>query len=142
MKDKRIIIIQDPKLRKIRDEFRMLWFAARNSLWEKLNNEMEDLRFDENNHRILISERSPENLKYYRLLQEIQSDLRENFKRSICICYSCGRAHLDMYYNKPYDSWFCLECVGKIRAGHAILQVKKKAGTYFCDPDYFGDTFL
>lgn len=146
MKHKRIIAIKDPRLRKIRNEFRNLWSAAESAEWNKLGDEMEELDFDEEGHRIFINERTPENLKYYRSLQDTQSELRRNFRNSICMCRSCGRADLDMYYNRSYRTWFCVECVKGIINGYANIITKKALGTYYCgeddDDNDFEESFL
>ena len=95
MKDKRVIRVKDPKLRKIRDEFRKLWSAVDDQLRREIQDELNSMRFDENGHRILISERSPENLEHYRSLQLAQSNLRARFKGSICMCTICGTMESD-----------------------------------------------
>jgi len=145
MKDKRVIKIKDPRLRKIRNEFRNLWSSAETVRWRGFGDEMEEIRFDKNDdHRILIEERSPENLKYYRSLQEAQQDLRENFRRSICMCYTCGRADLDMYYNKAYNAWWCVECVGMFRVMHPQMKEKyaDKDPRFYDFDEGFGESFL
>jgi len=145
MKNKRIIAVKNPRLRKIRNEYRNLWSVAESAEWRRLNDEMEGLSFDEDENILTIDDmKRIGTLERFRSLQENQSDLRRAFRRSICKCSSCGRADLDMYYNKPYNSWFCLDCVQKIINGYANIITKKALGTYYCDDDDgdFGESFL
>ena len=136
MKHKRIITIKDPRLRKIRNEFRNLWLAAYGAEWRRLNDKLEDLSFDEDENILTIADmRRIGTLERFRSLQKAQSDLDVALRRSICSCSSCGRADVDMYYNKPYNSWFCLGCVQKIINGYANIITKKALGTYYCDED-------
>ena len=145
MKDKRIIRIKDPRLRKIRNEFRNLWFIHYESIYKRLSTEMRRLRFDGEGKLLGPDEmKDADVLNIYHSLQRSQQDLREDFKRSICMCYTCGRIDLDMYYNRPYRSWFCVECVPVILTGYANIQIKKELDTYYCDDDNddFGESFF
>lgn len=145
MRDKRIIKIRNFRLRKIRNELRLLWHSVSSSQWNKITDELEEMMFDKNDgHRVLISERSPENLKYYRSLQDERNQLRENIRMSICECASCGRADRDMYYNKTYDAWWCADCAGLFRTMHPHMKEKyaNKDPRFYDYDEEFGKSFL
>ncbi|MHA1105855.1 MAG: hypothetical protein ACTSPN_09090 [Promethearchaeota archaeon] len=108
-----------------------------------MRNELEELSFDEDGNILTVDDMERiGTLGRFRSLQEAQSDLRRNFRNSICMCSSCGRADVDMYYNKTYDSWFCVDCVRGILNGYANMLAKKALGTYYCDDDDLGESFL
>jgi hypothetical protein len=134
MRDKRIISIKNPKLQKIRNEFRESWLTIRYVRWKQNNDEMQRISTLDGK-RVGLDELPPETVKRFRELQQLNAHLNDISKRSICTCYNCGHSDADMYYNKPYATWFCLDCVAAIKKGRAIMQAKKAAGTYFCDED-------
>ena len=143
MKDKRIISVKDPKLQKIRNELREVLFQARTAEWRKIQDEMEEIDSDERGDSIPMDELAPLQLKRFRELQRLQNENREIGNKSICMCYNCGRADQDMYYNRPYRAWFCVECVKFLRKGYAKMKAKKNRGEYMCDPDdEFGQSFF
>jgi len=144
MRNKRVIKLRNPRLRKIRNEFRKLWSAAESAEWRRLRTEMRKLCFDEGGDFLTANQMKVIGiLKIYHSLQRTQQDLREDFKRSICMCYTCGRIDLDMYCNHPYRTWFCVDCIPKIITEYTNMQVKKALGTYYCDDDDdFGGSFL
>lgn len=143
MKDKRIVSIRDPRLRKIRDELREVLFQARRAELRKIRDEMEEIDSNEEGDSIPMDELTPSQLKRFRELQRLESKNREIGKKSICMCYNCGRADQDMYYNHPYRAWFCVDCVKFLRKGYAKMKAKKARGEYTCDPDdEFGQSFF
>ena len=143
MKDKRIISVKDPKLRKIRDGLRMLLVQASSAEWNKIYDEMEGLRFDKDENRISVDDWTPSQLKRFRELQRLKNENRKMGEKSICMCFNCGKSDQDMYYNYPYRAWFCVECVEFLRKGYAKMKAKKARGEYMCDPDSeFGQSFF
>ena len=145
MKDKRVIKIKDPRLRKIRNEFRKLWSAAESAEWKHFRAEMEKLCFDEEGNFLDVDQMKERGvLKIYHSLQRKQQDLTMDFGISICKCPTCGRIDVDMYYNKTYDSWFCLECVKLYRRMHPIMKKKyaNKDPVYYDFDEEFGESFL
>ena len=145
MKDKRVIKIKDPRLRKIRNEFRKLWFNWRDSIWDQLRGEMEKLRHDEEGKLLGADDMGDKGtLKRFRSLQSKQQDLTMDFGISICKCPTCGQIDKDMYYNKTFDSWFCLDCVKLYRRMHPIMKKKyaNKDPVYYDFDEEFGESFL
>ncbi len=100
MKKERAIIIKDPRLRRVRNEFRILlklWTSkVISDLLDKsivyIENH-EDGKLRENHNKI--------------------SELKLNLELSICYCRSCGRNTLDMVYVPSMNQWICVECNSK-----------------------------
>jgi len=142
MKDKRIIRIQDPRLQKIRNEFRKLLLAWKNDLIRKLEEQRRALKIIEGK-RVAIVDRDAETLKKYYELQETVANIRAWASQSILRCRTCGQTDKDMQYNKGSREWFCSECIEKHRKMRNILIAKKGRGEYLYDledDDYY-DTF-
>jgi len=143
MKDKRIICIRNPDLQRIRLNFRRVISLFRKVEWRKINNELEDMRFNNNGRRITLDEMSPKEVKRFRELQTMEADLDLIFSASIVVCDICGRLEGDRYFNKYWGRWYCLDCVKEIRKGRAKMMAKKAAERYTCDDDGgFGKSFL
>lgn len=115
MRDKRAIIIKSPRLQKIRNNLRLLWLKAKSSQWNKIFDEMDELRYNSDGTRRTIDDLSPSELESYRNLQEEQNRLKSLADKSICKCVACGKADRDMVYNKAYKAWYCTECYGMER---------------------------
>jgi len=143
VKDKRIISVKNPKLRKIRDSLRELLFQASSAEWNRIYNEMKEIDANEEGDSIPMDELAPSQLKRFRELQDLKNKNREVARRSICMCYNCGKPNQDMYYNRPYRTWFCVGCVDFLKTAHIKMEVKKARGEYTCDPDdEFGQSFF
>ena len=143
MKDKRIISIKDPKLRKTRNELRELLLQARDTKRDKIKNEMKQLRFDKDDIRISVDDWTPSQLRRFRYLQQLKNEIDEMGNKSICMCYTCGKPDQDMYYNHLYRAWFCVECANLAKSHHARIKAKKARGLYKCDSDEeFSQSFL
>lgn len=143
MKDKRIISVKDPKLRKIRNELREVLLQARRAEWREIYDEMKEIDSNEEGDSIPMDELAPSQLRRFRELQQLENENRETGRKSICMCYNCGKADQDMYYNHSYRAWFCIECVKFLQKGYAKMKAKKARGEYTCDPDdEFGKSFF
>ncbi|MHA1704110.1 MAG: hypothetical protein ACTSXH_16905 [Promethearchaeota archaeon] len=141
MKDKRIIRIQDPKLQKIRNEFRKLLLAWKNDVIRKLEEQRRALNIDPDGK--LIIDMDEATLKKFHELQETVANIRAWASQSILRCRTCGQTDKDMQYNKGSREWFCSECIEKHRKMRNILIAKKGRGEYLYDledDDYY-DTF-
>lgn len=115
MRDKRVIAIKSPKLRKIRNGLRMVFLKAVSAKWNELFDEMDKLsRYEDGTPKSVKKMTSIEE-KRFRELQEEQSSLRSLAGRSICKCVTCGSPDRDMVYNKAYDAWYCTSCYGMER---------------------------
>ncbi|MHA1106003.1 MAG: hypothetical protein ACTSPN_09845, partial [Promethearchaeota archaeon] len=105
MKDKRIIRIQDPKLQKIRNEFRKLLLAWKNDVIRKLEEQRRALNIDPDGK--LIIDMDEATLKKFHELQETVANIRAWASQSILRCRTCGQTDKDMQYNKGSREWFC-----------------------------------
>ena len=143
MKDKRIISVKNPKLRKIRDELREVLNCFAEAEWNKIFDERKRFLYDTDGKRRTVDDMKPEEVKQFRELQSLKNKNREIARKSICMCYNCGKPDQDMFYNYPYRAWFCVECVKFLKMGHAKMKAKKAHGEYTCDPDdEFGQSFF
>lgn len=109
MKQKRTISIRDPKLRRIRDQLRVLLLEVLKSKSIKISNKKEKLRNSEG----FWNERSSEFKKLHEKIQGLssqRSDLRYAFHNSIVFCPVCRKINKDMTYNPVSRVWFCVEC--------------------------------
>ena len=142
MKDKRIIRIKDSRLRNIRNGLRMLLIRASSAEERRFHNEMNQIGSNDEGDPIPMGELEPLQLKRFRELQQLENESDDTVRRSICMCRHCGKPDQDMYYNYPYRSWYCVECVDFLRGAYAKMQAKKARGEYTCDPDdEFGQSF-
>ncbi|KKL55665.1 hypothetical protein LCGC14_2253160 [marine sediment metagenome] len=147
MRDKRAIIIKDPRLQKIRNNLRDILLEAVSSRWNKLFDEMDKLDYTPEGEVRTIDDYSSSELQKYRAYQREQSALRDLANRSICKCVTCGKGERDMVYNKSYDAWYCTECYGMERlSAQKRAKVKaKKRETKHCEEkaiESHSETFL
>lgn len=90
MKKRKIIMLKNEKLQKIRNNLRLLLLEWLNSELNKLFNE----------YKTTMSRD---------LLRKMQ-DLRRVGMKSICKCMTCGSSKKDMYYNQILQEWYCVDC--------------------------------
>ena len=101
MKRKRTIIIKDPKLQKIRNNFRILLLKWGSKEWKKLHSE-------------LLSTPS-ENINLIREINRKKQEIMELKEASICKCASCAGPDKDMTYNPVRKEWFCVDCYRELQ---------------------------
>ena len=126
MRDKRAIIIRSPKLQKIRNNLRYVFFQAARLRRKEVHDTRRGLLFRSDGSRRSIHDFSPDELAYFRKLQEQESSITDMINRSILSCVTCGKGERDMVYNKAYDAWYCTECYGLERIS-AQKRAKAKA---------------
>ncbi len=125
MRDKRAIIIKNPRLQKIRNNLRRLLLAVVSVKWNKLFDEMDRLRYTPGGTRRTVDDFTSDELREYRAYQAQQNDLRKLSDKSICKCVMCGKADRDMVYNKAYDAWYCTFCYGlELASARQRLDIK------------------
>lgn len=112
MRDKRAIIIKDPRLQKIRNNLRGVIIQAYHAQWKEIHDKWRAYFFNSDGSRRDIDDLSPVELRQFRELQEQENNLSNSLDRSILICVACGKADRDMVYNKAYNAWYCTECYG------------------------------
>ena len=121
MRDRRAIIIKNPRLRKVRNELRKLFLKAVSREWNKLFDEKEKISKYKDGTVKSVKNMSASEEMHFRSLQNKQAKLRNISDKSICKCTTCGKADRDMTYNKAYDSWYCTECYDMHRTAAKFL---------------------
>lgn len=110
MKKKKTISINDPQLRKIRDNFRDLWLAWGTKLWFELHDKYVKIHYDRNRRPRHPNEYSREEKEIIKQLEVKMTEL-ENFESaSICMCTVCAKGDRDATYNPVDKEWYCTEC--------------------------------
>lgn len=133
MRDKRAIVIKNPKLQKIRNNLRNLIIQTYHSQWKKIHDKWRSYLFNSDGSRRDIDDLSSIELVQFRDLQEQENQLSNSLDRSILICAACGKGERDMVYNKAYNTWYCTECYGMERSV-AQKRVKiRKRGSKSCE---------
>ncbi len=127
MRDKRAIIIKNPRLQKIRNNLRDVIIQAYHIQWKTMFDEMQKISRDRHGKPRSVRSMEVDEIKFYRLLQEQQKEMSSLLDRSILICITCGKGHRDMVYNKAYDAWYCTECYGMERlSAQERVKVKRQ----------------
>ena len=124
MKRKRIISIKHPKLREIRNNFRILLIKATDTQWYKLQEEIDQIEIDSNGKLISFRELTIEQKQKINRLEKKKSDLDRLVDISICKCRRCVRTNQDMTYNPVDKAWYCVECYEEMQN----LTYNKKTG--------------
>ena len=107
MKKKRSIIVKDEKLRKCRENLRVLFLKAIQDQWFKLNEERNSILKDINgNFREISLEQKKLAKDYKNKMDHIQDILNH----TICKCPVCGDYKKDMIYIPLAHRWFCIDC--------------------------------
>jgi len=91
MRDKRTIVIKNPRLRKIRDSLRDILIGVYHAQWKEIHDARRKLLFDSDGNRHTIDDLSAENLQLFRKLQEQENELSNSLDRSILVCVSSGK---------------------------------------------------
>ena len=102
MKKKRTIIINNPKLKEIRNNLRNLWLEWGESLWFKIDRKREQIQCDE--------EGKPTDLPLFNHLREEEVKISRIMDDSICNCSVCNAKDRNMTYNPLHKEWYCTEC--------------------------------
>lgn len=110
MKNKRAIIIKSPKLQKIRNNFRDLFYQSAASRRKKIQGKIKGLLLRDDGSRKTIDDLSSKELELFRDLQVQENDITDIINRSILSCVTCGNGVRDMVYNKFYKAWYCTSC--------------------------------
>jgi len=102
MNRKKTVKINDPRIRKIRNNLRNLWIEFAKELRQKLEDrEDEILEGIQDGDLMDINQR--------------KQDLSIILEKSICKCYNCFRTDSDMTYNPTEKAWFCVDCYNDMR---------------------------
>lgn len=110
MKNKRTIVIKDPRWRKIRKNLRNILLEWGN---RRLNELFETRDMVERNDQGKLKKSSEltdgERAKIGNITHQI-TRIRRIKDASICQCTVCGSLEKDMTYNPVKEEWFCVDC--------------------------------
>ncbi len=105
MKRKKTIKIKDPKLRRFRNNLRLVLLKAVSDKWYLIRKEIQELEYEEDG--------TPRNLvdrdEIHKLLEK-RNKLERFRNDSICKCATCGVADKDMTFNPYIKAWYCVDC--------------------------------
>lgn len=106
---KRTISVEDPKLRRIRDRFRVLLLKVGHAKIIEILNRKGELQKSEG----FWDEKSSNFKRLHKETQELSSqedNLRYAINNSIIFCPVCRTINKDMTYNPVSKRWYCVEC--------------------------------
>ena len=124
MKKKRSIIVNNPQLKRIRDNLRVLLIRWASREWNQWNDVKKEITYDENGkvrHPNTYSKSEKGELRRLRGLMSANRDLVEE---SICKCFRCVATDKNMTYNPVEKAWFCFQCYEEMKR----WTMKKKTG--------------
>ncbi len=111
MKLKRTISIQDPYLRRIRNNIRSLLIEACGEYQGKIQTEKQRLRkFDDYYDNKDIQKTAKE-------LNDQWWEIERPLRASILLCPACFQSDKDMTYNPVRKEWYCTDCYAKLKKG-------------------------
>lgn len=113
-KEKRLIALKDPRLRKIRTQLRNLLRQAFEDHSSRLDELIEKIRYDES------LEYEVKKRRIQQIYQEGE-ELKRAFLHSVVGCRLCGKTELDLIYNPVLNTWFCEGCYEFNREGQEDL---------------------
>lgn len=115
MKKKRTIILKNARLRKIRDNLRLLIIKASGEAKNRINNKIEKIKntpgYYEGDSLKLLNK-----VKY---LKDKWWEIERPLRASILLCPACFQSDKDMTYNPVLKTWYCAECYGILKKGYA-----------------------
>lgn len=112
MKKKRTVKINHPKLRRIRNELRLLLTERKSARM----NEILDKKWELKQTKGFWDKNHPEYENLHKLSRELscqENDLSYAYSASIIKCPVCMRIDKDMTYNPVLEKWYCTECYKK-----------------------------
>jgi len=110
MKNGRTISIKDPKLQKIRNNFRLIILKACSKKKSEISDQEHNLKHDKNGNYTGVSE------EIIPVLQNITDkwwEIERPLRASIVKCATCGAPDKDMTYHQKSRSWYCVDCYRK-----------------------------
>lgn len=121
MKDKRIIVHKNEKIKKFAYGLRGFLVKAIMEEWSRLGEEQMKIRLGSKREVKSLSDWSEvsrlknEASVKYRDIENERSVLYRALNNSICICAGCNQTDRDMYYNAYAEGWYCTLCVQEYR---------------------------
>jgi len=112
VKKKKTIIIKDPRLRRVRNNFRILLIKWKSKQWNQLNDAYTKIQFDKNHYVRKLSVKERQRVKS---LRGQMNRLDWIVNHSICKCTVCSASDKDMTYNPAQERWFCVDCYQQLQ---------------------------
>jgi len=142
MKKKRTISINDAKLRKVRDNLRLVLFKAVSVEWRMYFDERHKLSTDLNgNIRNLSESKKPRAVELTKRMNEIDMLM----EKSIIQCPACKMIDKDMTFNPELKQWYCTQCYREMGELYYLWQRKEGRAKKLEFDDFneeFYETFL
>lgn len=142
MKNKRTVSIKDPRLRRFRDNLRLLIFKAVSVEWKRYFDERRKLNTDlDGNYRNLSGSKKSRVAELTVKMNQI-TNFREE---SIIQCPACRKINRDMTFNLRLKQWYCSQCYKEM--AELYYQWRRKEGsveklTFDDFNEEFYETFL
>ena len=124
MKKKRSIVVNNPKLRKIRNNLRLLLMSWASREWNILNDKETKISYNENGKPRHPNTYTDEEKRERIRLSSLMDENRSLVRNSICKCFRCVATDKNMTYNPVEKAWFCFQCYEELKQWTA----KKKTG--------------
>jgi len=124
VKKKKTIVINNPQLRKIRDNLRLLYMEAARAQWFRLSEEKEKILYDGDHKRRHPNDYSMEEREKLTVMAHKMTGNTEMVEKSICKCYRCVATDKNMTYNPVEKAWYCFQCYEEMKR----WTMKKKTG--------------
>ena len=110
-KEKRLITLKNPQLRKVRTELRNLLRQAVEDHSSRLHEQINKIRYDKS------LEYEVKKKKIQQIYQKSE-ELKRAFLHSVVGCRLCGKTELDLIFNPVLNTWYCEGCYEFNRKGH------------------------
>ena len=140
MKKRRTIIIKHPRLKRIRNNLRMVLIREAVKREEEIQNKIETIIYDKDrNFRDLKIKEKKEVDKLNLELRRYMSLMRD----SICYCNTCQSKDKDMSYNPMLKRWYCTDCFKEFQEEYTIHKPRRiQEGDWDENTEAFYKSFL
>ena len=109
-------MVKNPKLRKIRNNFRNLILEAHKSIVHKLLDKRGKLS------KYIFENPEKDTEAIHKQIGNLSREIQKNqriLNDSIILCPSCLKWDKDMTYNPVRKTWYCIECYEVLKKGNA-----------------------
>ncbi len=107
MKNGRTISIKDPKLQRIRNNFRLIILEECSRRKSEIRNQEYNFTRDKDGNYVKPSE---EGVNILQKLNDKSWEIERPLRASIVKCALCGKHNRDMTYHQKSHSWYCVQC--------------------------------
>ena len=107
MKNGRTISVKDPRLRKIRNNIRLIILNEASRRRSEIRDQKHDLTHGEDGKLVRTTLETDE------ILQDLTDkwwDIERPLRASVVKCAGCNNNNRDVMYHRKSRSWFCVRC--------------------------------